>query len=95
MFERVIAQVDPSGLTDACGLEPSFVCEWIWDVSDNERLAEISAWAVEKPLKTLRKPDKNPYKNLIITIQSAVLGKARSAKPRGARILAERDGGGG
>ena len=51
MFERVIAQVDPSGLTDACGLEPSFVCEWIWDVSDNERLAEISAWAVEKPLK--------------------------------------------
>ena len=34
MFERVIAQVDPSGLTDACGLEPSFVCEWIWDVSD-------------------------------------------------------------
>ena len=51
MFERVIAQVDPSGLTDACGLEPSFVCEWIWDVSGNERLAEISAWGVEKPLK--------------------------------------------
>ncbi len=51
MFERVIAQVDPSGLTDACGLEPSFVCEWIWDVSGNERLAEIAAWGVEKPLK--------------------------------------------
>ncbi|MAU35407.1 MAG: mechanosensitive ion channel protein MscS [Actinobacteria bacterium] len=53
MFEKIIAQIDTSGLTDACGSEPSFVCEWIWDVTANERLAEISAWGVEKPLKIL------------------------------------------
>ena len=53
MFEQVVAQVDASGLSDACGSEPGFVCEWIWDVSGNERLAEIVAWGVEKPLKIL------------------------------------------
>jgi len=53
MFKQIIAQIDVSGLTDACGSEPSFVCEWIWDVSGNERLTEIAAWGVERPLKIL------------------------------------------
>ena len=53
MFKQIFAQVDASGLSDACGSEPSFVCEWIWDISGNERLAEVLAWSVEKPLKIL------------------------------------------
>ena len=53
MFEQVVAQVGASGLSDACGSEPGFVCEWVWDISGNERLAEIVAWGVEKPLKIL------------------------------------------
>jgi len=37
----------------ACGSEPGFVCEWVWDVSGNERLAEIIGWSVERPLKVV------------------------------------------
>ena len=37
----------------ACGAEPGFVCEWVWDVSGNERLAEIIGWSVQRPLKVV------------------------------------------
>ncbi len=37
----------------ACGSEPGFVCEWVWDASGNERLAEIIGWSVERPLKVV------------------------------------------
>jgi small conductance mechanosensitive channel len=37
----------------ACGSEPGFVCEWVWDVSGNERLAEIIGWSVQRPLKVV------------------------------------------
>ena len=53
MADQILVQSDVPGLSDACGLEPGLVCEWIWDVSGNERLAEIAAWGLEKPLKII------------------------------------------
>ncbi|MEE2768855.1 MAG: mechanosensitive ion channel family protein [Actinomycetota bacterium] len=53
MSEQVLAQATDSALGNACGSEPGFVCEWVWDASGNERLAEIVGWSVERPLKVL------------------------------------------
>ena len=29
------------GLIDACGVEPGYTCEWIWDSTGNEGLASL------------------------------------------------------
>ena len=44
---NVLAQT----LTDACGVEPGFICEWVFDTTDSEAVAEIVGWLVERPLK--------------------------------------------
>ena len=44
---NVLAQ----SLTDACGVEPGFICEWVFDTTDSEVVAEIVGWLVERPLK--------------------------------------------
>ena len=51
MPNQLLAQAVTPDL--ACGSEPGFVCEWVWDVSGNERLAEIIGWSVERPLKVV------------------------------------------
>ena len=51
MSNQLLAQAVTPDL--ACGSEPGFVCEWVWDVSGNERLAEIIGWSVERPLKVV------------------------------------------
>jgi small conductance mechanosensitive channel len=38
-------------LADACGSDPGAVCEWVFDATDNEALAEVADWLVHKPLK--------------------------------------------
>jgi small-conductance mechanosensitive channel len=38
-------------LADACGTDPSAVCEWVFDATDNQRLAEIADWLVHSPLR--------------------------------------------
>ncbi len=43
-------QVD-SAITDVCGGGSDFVCDWIYDVTGNETLAEALDWMVERPLK--------------------------------------------
>jgi small conductance mechanosensitive channel len=43
----------PRTLTEACGLEPGFICEWVYDTTDNEAAAEIVGWLVERPLKVV------------------------------------------
>ena len=53
MSNQLLAQAVAPDLTSACGSEPSFVCEWVWDVSGNERLAEIIGWSLERPLKVV------------------------------------------
>ena len=53
MPNQLLAQAVAPDLAGACGSEPGFVCEWVWDVSGNERLAEIIGWSVERPLKVV------------------------------------------
>ena len=40
-------------LSDACGNDPGFICEWIWDNTENEKLSEIISWIIERPLKVV------------------------------------------
>ena len=42
-----------TSLSDACGNDPGFICEWIWDNTENEKLSEIVSWIVERPLKVV------------------------------------------
>ena len=41
------------GLLDACGGEPGYTCEWIWDSTGNEGLASLVDWLIERPLKVV------------------------------------------
>ena len=43
----------PMELSDACGDDPGFICEWIWDNTENEKLSEIISWIIERPLKVV------------------------------------------
>lgn len=36
---------------DVCDARQDFICDWIYDLTGNERLAEILDWVVERPLK--------------------------------------------
>ena len=38
------------GLLDACGGEPGYTCEWIWDSTGNEGLASLVDWLIELSL---------------------------------------------
>jgi moderate conductance mechanosensitive channel len=40
-----------ANLTDACGADPGFVCEWVFDTTDSVRLAQLANWLVERPLR--------------------------------------------
>lgn len=51
MANELMAQAPVQGLTDACGDQPGFICEAVWDATDSEVLAEATAWLVERPLK--------------------------------------------
>ena len=48
----LIAQATDS-LTEACGLEPGFACEWIFDLTENGTLSRFSEWVIAKPAKVL------------------------------------------
>lgn len=45
-------QVD-SSTSDSCSGDNDFICDWIYDVTGNERLAEAADWFVERPLTVL------------------------------------------
>lgn len=45
--------VPAATVTDACGPDPGFFCELVFDNTDNERLAEIIGWVVERPLRII------------------------------------------
>ncbi len=49
------APVDPTdpALVDACGGEPSAVCRWVWERTDNGALATTADWFIGKPLEVL------------------------------------------
>jgi small conductance mechanosensitive channel len=48
----VVFQVDLTP-TEVCDGGGDFICDWVYDVTGNEALAEALGWAVERPLKVL------------------------------------------
>jgi len=44
--------LDP-GLVDACGDQPGLVCEWVYDLTENEGVAQVVDWVVAKPAKVI------------------------------------------
>jgi small conductance mechanosensitive channel len=49
---NIPAQID-SGLTDACGMDPNWLCESVWNSTSNEALAKFSDWFVGTPVTVL------------------------------------------
>ena len=43
----------PGRCSDACGAEPNWLCEWVWDSTSNETLAKMSDWFVGTPVTVL------------------------------------------
>lgn len=48
----LLQALDP-GLANACGDQPGLVCEWIYDLTENEGVAQTIDWIVAKPLKVI------------------------------------------
>jgi moderate conductance mechanosensitive channel len=46
-------QADPTALQDACGDEPGYWCERIYDWTGNQALARAANWFVDRPLRIL------------------------------------------
>ncbi len=38
---------------DVCDASQDFICDWVYDLTGNERLAEILDWVVERPVKVV------------------------------------------
>jgi len=47
----IYAQTD--GLVDACGNDPAWLCERVFDWTDNDALSSAATWVVDKPVKIL------------------------------------------
>lgn len=44
---------DASRLFDACGVEPSSTCRWVFDRTDSEFFATAADWVIDRPLRIL------------------------------------------
>ena len=49
----ILAQAATDGLSDACGVEPNWFCEWVYDTTENEGFTQILNWIVTKPLTVI------------------------------------------
>jgi small conductance mechanosensitive channel len=47
-----VEPLDPQ-LVDACGADPNTVCKWVWESTENERLATLADWFIGTPLEIL------------------------------------------
>ncbi len=48
MAPHILAQT-----ADPCGTTADLICDWVYDITDNARLAEVTDWVIERPLKVL------------------------------------------
>ncbi len=48
----IVQELDPD-LVDACGADPGFVCERVFDLTGDPTAAEISVWLLDRPLRIL------------------------------------------
>jgi small conductance mechanosensitive channel len=49
----LLAQVATDSLSDACGIEPNWFCEWVYNTTENETITQILNWIVTKPLTVI------------------------------------------
>ncbi len=49
----ILAATDPAALKDACGDDPKWMCERVFDATGSKRWAEIVDWVVAKPVTIL------------------------------------------
>ena len=68
--------VPAATVNDACGPDPGFFCELIFDSTENERLAEIVGWLVERPLRII----------LILLVAWVIKKVAQGGRPGGSSI---------
>ena len=79
--EDCVFQVD-STTSEPCSGDNDFICDWIYDVTGNERVADAADWFVERPLTVL----------LIWVVAYIVNRLARSAIARGEeRMIRDRE----
>jgi len=53
MLEPLLIAQATGDLAEACGLDPGFACEWVFDLTDNGTIARVSEWIIAKPAKVL------------------------------------------
>ena len=49
----LLAATDPAALADACGKDPGWICERVFDATDSKSWAKVAEWIVAKPLVIL------------------------------------------
>lgn len=49
----LLAQTDPAALADACGKDPGWICERVFDATDSRTWARTAEWVVAKPVSIL------------------------------------------
>jgi len=74
------AEIDAS-LVDACGDEPGWLCEWVFEGTDNDTLAQLVDWFVGRPLMIL----------IILSVAWAARRIARRAADRAVHQIVVRD----
>jgi|DEB0MinimDraft_10_1074344.scaffolds.fasta_scaffold02376_3 small-conductance mechanosensitive channel len=52
-MSSILVQSTAAGVTDACGIEPTFVCETIFDWTDSKFVAVASEWLLDRPVRIL------------------------------------------
>lgn len=97
-----VAEADDNaaGLLDACGQDPSRICNWVFDRTDNGFLAAATEWVVERPMKVVlialgayilsriaRRGVRLAAKRIVATTTSARLAGIRAQGPM--RLLAD------
>ena len=54
MAGPVVQESSDPGLVDACGeSDRSYVCEQVWEWTDNEFLATAAEWVLDRPVRIL------------------------------------------
>lgn len=53
MVDEIAMQTDSTGDLPACGSDPGFLCQWIYEQTEDEGLAELLEFLLNRPLRIL------------------------------------------
>ncbi len=83
---NVVAVTDPEALAAACGKDPGWICERVFETTDSERWSKVAEWVVAKPLTVIV--------TVIVAALVARIGRWLVSRSMN-RLLASQDGGRG